>query len=202
MNHQTLARNESRAAFEQSLVDSYGPRPINPFTALRNRLGWSHETLARKMFASRQALIRLEQGCFELPLPVAVDFWIKNADRYDLGIVTEGRLLGDYEEFQSLIRQRHHKFFGQSLEVHTVANASHPLRQLRLLCYGGMGASVTEVAKALCVNQSTLQHWEKKWRTQQSVPRAFLEVLVAIGYTTDQVRTFQSDYVEWRLANK
>ncbi len=202
MLHTTISRNDSRDAYEADLVESYGSRPENPFTTLRKRMEWSHETLARNMFASRQALIRLEQGCFESPLPVAVEYWVKNADRFGLGFVTEGRLTGDYEEFQSLIRQRHHKFFGQSLEVHTVANAPHPLRQLPLLCYGGMGASVTEVAKALCVNQSTLQHWEKKWRTQQSVPRAFLEVLVAIGYSTDEVRTFQGAYTEWRLANK
>ncbi len=154
------------------------------------------------MFASRQALIRLEQGCFESPLPVAVDFWVKNADRYDLGIVTEGRLMGDYETYQDAIRQRHRHFFGELLEVHTELNNPHPLRQLRNRSYGGMGCSVTEVAKALCINQSTLQHWEKKWRTQKSVPRAFLEVLVALGYTAFAVRNFQVDYVTWRENNK
>ncbi len=135
MHHTTITRNESRAEYESRLVDTYGPRPDNPFTLLRQRMNWSHEELATKMFASRQALIRLEQGCFESPLPVAVDFWVKNADRYDLGIVTEGRLMGDYETYQDAIRQRHRHFFGELLEVHTELNNPHPLRQLRNRSY-------------------------------------------------------------------
>lgn len=182
----------ARTRYESHLDSLYGPAPLNPFTRLRNSLELSHEELARQMYTSKQSLIRLEQGCYDKPLPVAVDWWV------NYGAVTELQITDAYEEFQQLTRTRHHQYFGPELQIdYTSVIADHPLRQL-CNSHPYFPVNVTEVAKSLCLPQATLQHWQKKWRTQQSVPRTFQSVLMEIGYSKYQVKDFNEAYYNWR----
>ena len=211
MNHTTLKVLDSKAEYEARLVEQYGPKPVNVFKSLRQSIDVSHETLARMMFVSKQCLIRLEQGCYEEPLPIVVDFW---TNKRDMGI-SELRLRHQYEDFQEQTRLRHKGYFGSRISpgaelVPIEKGFAHPLVWMRMAprhkpdntpCRD-FGVSVTEVAKALCVSQATLQHWETKWKLQKSVPKTFQTALMQLGYPTQQVTMLNNYYIKWREVNK
>ena len=159
MHHSTIRTLSAKERYESHLLSLYGPKPDNPFTLLREAVGLSHEELARRCFSTKQALIRLEQGCYEVPPQTVIDWWLNN---YGLELnISELGLLDSYEQFQDETRRRHRQFFGPSLTFGMGVTHPHPLKQLRAKCYTGEGASVTEVAKALCIQQQTLSYWEK-----------------------------------------
>ena len=196
-----MATLSAKERYESHLISLYGPKPVNIFTSLRESIGLSHAELGYKMFTTKQSLIRLEQGLFESPLPAALDFWVDNYTG-----VTYSSLVDQYENYQDLMRKRHHHFFNvpvvpYAYELKGRVGDPHPLKQLRQRCYGGTGASVTEVAKALCVNQATLQYWEKRWRSQKSVPKSFNGALLSIGYNHNDLVLMNSWYNDWRRAN-
>jgi hypothetical protein len=58
----------------------------------------------------------------------------------------------------------------------------------------------SEVAKYLCVPQATIQHFERKWKTQQTVPKELNAALHAIGYTYSEINQFNDNYESWRRA--
>ena len=144
--------------------------------------------LANNVGMSTQALIRLEQGTFPRPLEPVIDFWVNNYGYSHL------QILDAYDGYRSSQRTLRPRLFGDRVinDPHIATLARHPFRVLR----GEFG--LTEVAKLLCVPQATLQHFEKKWRTQQSVPRELIAALLENGYRAGEIRTFAETYTLWR----
>lgn len=181
----------------------------NIFKILREASGLSHAKLAVLMRTSKHALIRLEQGLYDKPLPTALEFWL-NEGRFLPGIknseirLTELVLIDGYESFQEQTRQRSYHYFGPNLiNLQYTGWAPHPLIQLENRAKElGLPYSEIGIAKALCVPQATLNLWKRKWRTQQTVPKTFQIALFAIGYSRFEVQRFNDGYIRWREANK
>lgn len=164
--------------------------PINPFQYLRVKHHMTHAELAKAMYISKQALIRLEQGTYDVPLPAALNYWTGVHEVSELSIVDA------YENFQQEMRRAHVMLFGPDLKV-DAERVFHPLGQLRKRAKFGE-LNQTELAKVLCIGQSTIQRWENYWQQQKTVPRALQQVFVEIGYTNDQVVEFNNLYKQWR----
>lgn len=183
--------------------------PENIFKSLRLASGLSHDTLAKRMNTTKRALIWLEQGTYERPLPVALSFWL-GPGQFLSGIknsgirITELTLIEGYEAFKESTREQNRHYFGPSIsDVLFSAAALHPLLQLKNKARAvGNEDSSNSIAKALCLPQSTLNLWERKWRTQHSVPKTFQAALLDIGYSRGQVREFVNGYIIWRALNK
>lgn len=175
------------SALERLAVDTRCP--INPFTQIRLNQDDTVQGFADKVGVSKQAVIRLEQGTFNEPLPNVVDYCVNI-----LGVNWSG-LMGDYEEFQKLQRSRYPRLFGH-FPISWTPDI-HPMRILRLK-NPIVELTPTEVAKALCFSQATLVHWERHPRLQQSVPKQFCEILNEIGYTAEEVRSLQTAYRWYR----
>lgn len=181
---------------EDARIDLYGPIPINPFTQLRSERGLNLNQLAAHTGINNKALNRLEKGMYVNPLPRAVTYWVNT------GLTTEGELLSDYENYRYLQRIRHRFLFGPSLGV-DLEQPLHPLRQLRsrrpsLVDQLPLPVGLFDVCAALCLPLDTVQHFEKKWSTQQSVPKELKLTLNQIGYTHQQITTFSIAYSDWR----
>lgn len=183
--------------------------PVNIFRELRLASGLSHDVLAKRMNTSKRALIWLEQGTYEKPLPVALAFWL-NAGRFLPGVgnsgirITELTLVEGYESYKEQTREQNRHYFGPSpCYLHFGLGGLHPYAQLKARARAcGNGDSTNEIAKALCIPQSTLSLWERKWRTQHSVPKTFQEAMLAIGYTRAEVHNLVQGYPAWRELNK
>lgn len=197
------------SALDKLVAFNKGEAVPNIFKELRVASGLSHQKLAQLMNTSKHALIRLEQGLYDRPLPTVVEFWL-NEGRFLPGVknseirITELTLVHGYEEFQDEVRRRSNRYFGHSLSDLVYSSVCpHPLIQLedkaRLL---GNPHSEIAIAKALCVPQSTLNLWKRKFRTQQSVPKTFQSALMQIGYSRFEVKQFNEGYIRWREANK
>jgi DNA-binding XRE family transcriptional regulator len=193
----THARITRHRHLEQERLDDFGPPPENPFRALRLLCNLTLDDLAGVAYVSRQALIRLEQGTYWEPLPTVIDYWTKYYQSYP-GLrdrtVTMASLQDSYLYYQEQQRKRHHHYFGPELAI-DCTTYKHPLRQLKEF----EDYTTTQVSKALCLPQATLQHWEKKWATQQTVPSHFQTVLGEVGYSHRAVGEFCANYREWRL---
>jgi transcriptional regulator with XRE-family HTH domain len=185
---------------EDARIDIYGPTPINPFTELRLNRGLSINQLALSTRVNNKALNRLEKGMYVNPLPRVVDHWLS------VGVVTEGELLSDYENFRYLQRRRNMFYLGPSLAVFT-EHSVHPLRQLRSRRPSivdpelQLPVGLFEFCEALCLPLDSIQHFEKKWRTVQSVPKELKLALNQTGYTREQISTFERHYLDWRRFN-
>lgn len=194
-----LIASDPHALDAAKRVELYGPEPVNPFTHLRSDLGVSLNRLATICHVDRKALSRLENGTYTNALPSVVDFWVnRNA-------TTEGELLTQYEEYQFLQRRRHEFYLGASLNVDLAG--MHPLRQLRfnrpsLVTQAPLPVGISEFSEALCLPLDTVQYFEKKWRQQQSVPKQIKLVFNQIGYSREQIATFEQRYKQWRELNK
>lgn len=172
-----------------------GPEPINPFTHLRTRVNITIAELSRIAHIDEKALVRAEQGTYTQPLPSLVEYWIRrvpNLSTVDLN--------SDYEDYVTNQRNRHKFYFGRSLLVDV--NDQHPFRQLRAKRPSkhdntALPVGLVECSRALCVPLDTIQFFEKKL-SQQSVPKPLKTALNQIGYTSDQLRQFESAYKEWR----
>jgi DNA-binding XRE family transcriptional regulator len=169
----------------------HGPKPINVFTEMRQALNLSHVELAKRIHISKQALIRLEQGTFNQPLPTVVDYYVKYHGYNELTI------LDAYEHYRYQTRRRYTGLFGPHLSF-DINSSQHPFRQLRDSIQPPVNPS--EVAKYLCVPQATIQHFERKWKTQQTVPKELNAALHAIGYTYSEINQFNDNYESWRRA--
>lgn len=188
MNMRTAPTLRKKALADSQRLKEFGPSPENIFKALRLNADLSLDALSGRCFVSKQALIRLEQGCFSDPLPSVVDYYTRQGH-------SELQLRDAYLQFQELMRKRHHLLFGPSLEVNI--DGEHPLRQLR----DNIDYNPTELAKAICMPQSTILHFERKWRTQQSVPKQLLNALSQCGYQVKQLNEFANTYEVWRQLN-
>lgn len=189
------------------LIDTEAP--VNIFRELRLASGLSHQQLAVEMRTSKRALIWLEQGTYDRPLPVALNFWL-NEGRFLPGIknsgirITELTLVEGYELFQEETRELHRGYFGASLlDLNFDALCPSPCIQLRDKARrAGNDDSLNAIAKALCVPFANLSTWENKWRTLQSVPKTIQSALLAIGYTRYEVKRLVDGYVIWRELQK
>lgn len=181
----------------------------NIFKELRVASGLSHARLALLMNTTKHALIRLEQGLYDRPLPTVVNWWLSEG-RFLPGVkqadirITELTLIDGYEEFQDEQRRRSYRYFGDGFNHLTYsAGSPHPCVQLEALArLSGLPCSEIGIAKALCVPQSTLNLWKRKYRTQQTVPKTVQSALMQIGYTRFEVKAFNDGYILWREANK
>lgn len=176
----------------------------NIFRSLRQASGLSHDLLAKRCGVSKRALIFLEQGLYEQPLPRVVEFWLDEGGSL-LGVrnsgihISELSLVHGYEQFQEDTRNANRLLFGANFPDLSYGPGSlHPFTNLRLL----INESGVGVARRLCVPQSTLNLWERRWRTQKSVPKHFQTALLAIGYSRFEVKRFVDGYIQWREANK
>lgn len=200
-NIRTLRTEQDNSQLDRlARINVYGPVPINPFLRLRHNSNQSLVAMALSCRVDRKALARLEKGMYTTPLPSVVDYWV------NLSRATEGELWSDYEDFQYNQRKRHPLFFGPSLYIDP--QGAHPLRQLRANVpamhdpNATSPVGITECAEALCLALDTLQFFEKKYRLQQTVPKTLKAVLSQIGYTREQINTFEREYKSWRLVNK
>lgn len=161
------------------------------------------------MNTTKHALIRLEQGLYDRPLPTVVQFWLSEG-RFLPGVkqsdirITELTLIDGYEEFQDETRRRNYRYFGDGFNHLTYsASSPHPCIQLEDIARSlGLPCSEIGIAKSLCVPQSTLNLWKRKYRTQQTVPKTVQSALMQIGYTRFEVKAFNDGYILWREANK
>jgi transcriptional regulator with XRE-family HTH domain len=174
-------------------------------------------SLATKAGVSKQALIRTEQGTFPSIPPKLLTFY------QSLGLDYIA-LSNGYEIYQRLLRQRHYLLFGRPLlvrralkeepEVHTLTLLrslwhfpSEPLKSTSLLdeydnySYGppvGSSLNNTEIAKLLCLSQSSLTHWENHPKRQKSVPKHFLNALTDNGYRMQDLSSIVEHYSNFR----
>lgn len=190
MNLRTDTVNRGKDALTAHQFEQFGPAPINPFRTLRAENNLTIKDLCQRTYVSKQAVIRLEQGTFNEPLPSVLDWFVKS---YGL---SELELCDRYAEYQNEVRKRHHHLFGPDLRVPN--DTVHPFRYLR----DKINFSITEVSKALCVPQSALDRFEKKWRVQKTVPRTLTTALYGAGYSGHDLAIFQRQYEVFRNRSK
>jgi DNA-binding XRE family transcriptional regulator len=176
------------------------PVPVNPFKEARESIidgdtgrNISHATLAKRIGCTKLSLIRLEQGTFNDPLPTVLNYFIDRGFNYLY--LTDG-----YINFQHAMRMKNYHYFGPNLECDASSDA-HPFAQLRsrvILDNGVVGANSMQVSKALCLPQSTLVRFEGDVRSQQTVPKAIINVMPTIGYSDAQITSFVECFKDWR----
>jgi DNA-binding XRE family transcriptional regulator len=164
---------------------------MNPFQRLRESQNWSQSECAKHIGINVRAIARLECGLYTNPLPSAVDYWTTNR-----GLITIPELLTEYEDFVFNSRQSNHRLFG-TLHVN-LSSGVHPWRNIRARLNPDPAATLSGCAKAMCIPLDTLQFWEKKWRTQKSVPKVLLLALNQMGYTQVELDKFKEIYKSWR----
>lgn len=163
---------------------------MNPFQLLRTQKGWSQNECAKFIGVDVRAIARLEHGLYTAPLPSAVSFWV------NLGAINVPELLTAYEDFVYATRRDNYRHFG-NLHIN-LSDGVHPWRNIRASKNPLPSASLTGCAKVMCVPLDTLQFWEKKWRTQKTVPKSILLALNQMGYTQIELAKFSEAYVAWR----
>lgn len=160
---------------------------INPFRNLRLRARMTLGELATYSNIDIRALNRSEHGLYTNPLPALVAFWVNK------GVISEGTLVTEYEDFQVAVRHHNHRCLGPNLSFHTYSNI-HPLRQLRAANH----FKLLEFCKALCLPLDTVQYFEKKWRVQKSIPKGLMLALNQAGYRQGELDSFKENYAHWR----
>lgn len=172
--------------------------PINPFRTLRNRLGISQYELARRAGITKHAILRLEQGCYDTPLPSILEYFVSQDPH--LSRVT---LMDEYAEFQYQTRVNNHGLFGdhfsQVLEHCPVG--THPFTFLRTVHH----LNPTQVAKLLCIQQSTVVYFERNAIRQHTVPKVLIKALHDADYSsmdTDALESAYNSYRTWLSASK
>lgn len=160
---------------------------VNPFLRLRKEAKLTLGHLAQLSRIDRKALSRAESGMYTYPPPSLVEYWVRK------GKISEGVLTTEYEDYVYETRRVKQRVLGDSL-IFEFASTQHPLRQLRLAA----NLELTAFCKALCLPLDTIQFFEKKWRTQQSVPKGLILALSQNGYTRAEILTFQFQYADWR----
>jgi transcriptional regulator with XRE-family HTH domain len=178
------------SAIDMGLISTYNggmADNINPFKSLRLKEGATLGEVATYARIDIRAVSRSEHGLYSRPLPALVDYWVNK------GVISEGILVTEYEDYQIAHRRRNHRCFGNDLSF-DLSNRIHPLRQLR----AKPGYQLLEFCKALCLPLDTIQYFEKKWRVQISVPKGLLLALNQCGYSRLELKEFQDSYAHWR----
>lgn len=199
MKYTTLREASRLQAEEAYLTKLHGPAPVCVFRDLRKSAGWSLQDLAIQCGLSTNALVRAEQGTYSNPLPSLMDFWLRKYPQF-----TELSLRTEYEDYQYYQRKRYFHYFGPHLTLPpSLEIQSHPFRYLRKhrpskVDELPLPVGPDEVSRSLCIPVDTIRYWEKKFRSQQSVPKQVNAVLLKIGYTQSEVRALNEFYVQWR----
>lgn len=197
MRHTTAVLQERWNAHENLLTNKYGPPPVCNFKHLRLQSNLSLAGLALQTGLSKNAIVRAEQGTYANPLPRLSEYYQRRFNISELEIT-----LG-YEDFQAAQRQRHYHYFGDTL-IYSELDQVHPFRQLRLSKHSLAHPDVLlpvgpdAVSRALCIPVDTLRFWEKKFKSQKSVPKLVVNVLNQIGYDRSTIANFCKAYEYWR----
>lgn len=161
----------------------------NPFKIIRLQHNYSQYDISRMAKISKHAVLRLEQGMYESPLPTLVNFYVHQFK------VSRAQLLSDYEDFQFETRKETGRFLGAiSNLLSAVGPEHHPLTYLREL----KGLNPTEVAKRLCISQSAVVYFERRSIHQHTVPAQLLNALSDAGYTPAELKAFEEAYTDYR----
>lgn len=178
------------SAFLLDRTESFGYTGVmNPFTELREAAGLTLADLAAASYIDVRALSRVENGLYSNPLPNLVDYWVKR------GQANYTDLEAAYYDYVDAQRTKAHRLFGDLGAYGKGNGLVHPFREMR----AAVPVGLTECAKLLCVPLDTLQFFEKKWRLQQSVPKPLKAALNQIGYTGDEIKSFEDSYKKWRM---
>lgn len=173
----------------------FGPAPINIFESLRGKLSIRQVSLYSGVDA--KVIARTEAGMYSSPPPAMMDYFTKKASYVEL--------MTEYEKFRKEQRLRHPRFLGNIIIDYT-KGSPHPFRQLRERWTSLNGTvapvGVTQVCKALCIPIDSVFYFERKWRRQQTIPKALLNALRETGYSSLEVEYFEADYKTWRVNNK
>jgi len=161
----------------------------NPFRELRLKQGISQYDLAHRAHISKHAVLRLEQGCYEKPLPSIINYFIGFYPN-----LTNYGLTAAYEEFQYETRKSHAGLLGPLTQLIDCPVGIHPLVWLRT----NYGYNPTSLAKALCISQSTIVYFERKSVHQHSVPAQLLRALHDADYTTQETDYLVRAYDRYR----
>jgi DNA-binding XRE family transcriptional regulator len=164
-------------------------REDNPFRKFRTELGISQTEFAKRAGVSKHAILRLEQGMYDKPLPSVVEYVTSQSD------LTNYSLLKDYEYFQQATRQDNELIFGaMALRLMNCPVGTHPLTYLRDL----QGLNQTELAKRLCISQTVINNFESKPATQHTVPLQLLHALRDNGYKHSALVALEEWYEAYR----
>jgi DNA-binding XRE family transcriptional regulator len=167
-------------------------RESNPFRKFRTELGISQTEFGKKCNVSKHAILRLEQGAYDKPLPAVVEYVLANTD------LNHATLLNDYEAFQKAVRAEEPLIFGNmALDLMSKPRTQHPLTYLRRK----YDLNQTELAKKLCVSQTVINNFEGKWQTQHTVPRQLLDALSDNGYKHSALVALEEWYEAFRTTS-
>lgn len=182
MKPATLKHNREIAAFEARLP----PAPVNPFKAARIELDLTMAELSKLTNVTKQSIVRLEQGTFVYPLDAVSQYFTDQGYSYL-------SLRDAYIDFQTKQRKRHFRMFDNFVaKLSKCPNNEHPFRYIR------QPFTPTYVAKALCISQASIEHFENRVARQSIVPQALQDVLNEIGYGRSEIGVLNACYEAYR----
>lgn len=169
-------------------------RQSNPFRKIRTEQGLSQYELAKRAGVSKHAVLRLEQGMYDKPLPSVVSYCLRTTE------VVHTQLLEDYVSFQVAVREDNSRLLGNILErledwsdTHAPVG-KHPLTYLREREH----LNTTQLAKCLCVSQTIISNFEKHPVQQHSVPAQLTIALQDADYTEEETDGLTKAYNTYR----
>lgn len=164
-------------------------REDNPFRKFRNELGLSQTAFGKNAGVSKHAILRLEQGMYDKPLPSVVEYVTSISD------LTHYQLSEQYAHYQRAVRNEEPMIFGSmNLRLQSCPRKVHPLTYLREL----QNLNQTELCKRLCISQTVINNFELKWQTQHTVPKQLLDALRDNGYGSIDLTALEDWYEAFR----
>lgn len=164
-------------------------RESNPFRKFRTELGISQTEFGKLCGVSKHAILRLEQGAYDRPLPAVMDYILSVSD------ILPYTLVDDYHDYQKAVRQQDPLIFGNmALNLMNKPRRQHPLTYLRNL----QNLNQTELAKQLCISQTVINNFELKYMTQHTVPKQLLQALEDNGYHHSALQALEDWYEAYR----
>lgn len=176
---------------------------MNPMKALRERLGWTQEDVARFADCSKNLVIRMEQGCYPEPPPVLLNFFLHNPRvRNAIGQVDRLEVLAQYRQFQKETRIEHYGRLDPNysfllefdLETDT---PKHPFIAWRALT----GLNPTQIAKYYCLHQALIYKFEKQHYLLNSLPQPLVDALIESGYGPVIISRLEDAFFKFKAAN-
>lgn len=167
------------------------PVPVNPFKQLREKQGLSQYDLACRVKISKHAILRLEQGAYQNPLPSVMEYFTSQFPNLTInGLATQ------YEEFQIAQRQSNAGLFGPDLiiSLSSCPVGKHPLTYL----ITSFGLNTTSTAKALAIAQNVIYYFEHRPVSQHTVPQQLIEALWDADYTEQETDYLKDCYTKHR----
>lgn len=166
--------------------------PVNPFKDIRQRANLSQYELARRAGVTKHAILRLEQGMFNDPLPTLVGYYTSTFN------VSRTSLVQQYAAFQIATRENNARLLGDfpinDPDTPSLPVGVHPLTYLRERA----GFNPTSLAKALCLSQSTIGYFEKRPINQHSVPEQLIHALHDADYSSQETDWLEEAYQKYR----